>query len=349
MSLAVVVAAVRVNAVGTGLSDGAAVALDVIAIVGTGLLYAAVARPRTAGPLQTLAVPLAVSLAVLGFTIAVAVTHDGTIDPKTALPADTETGLWGAGIGLAELGLSIIVLTSLRPLVLHRRRQATSRTWVVLLGLLVVAALMVVGRPLTEPMPVWVTIPIAASLLLGSSLALRQGWVEELTSGLRLIAAALALVLAATLVTLLAVQTMGSAMIPVGNGTGAVEAVPYATSMSRPLATLVIMALSFGALYTFTAGLVLLFGLPSADLQDQRTGERRALRSLSDLSGRVLDREALASAVAQGPVEAGLADAAWVALTDPAHGSITPRVQAASGIDLEAAANAVDVDALYRA
>ena len=349
VALVASVAALRVGAVGEGLSMPAGTVLDVIATLAMAMLYAAVARPRAAGPLQTLAVPLAVAVAVLGATVAVAVTHDGAIDPKTALPADRATALWGVSLALAELALAVIVLTSFRPLVLHRRRQATSRSWLILLGLGLVAALIVAGRPLTTPRPVLLAVPIAASLLLGSSLALRQGWVEELTSGRRLVAAALALLLAATLVTLLAVQTIGSAMIPVGNGTGAVEAVPYAMALSRSLAALVIMALAFGALYSFTAGLVLLFGLPSADVQDQRIGERRALRSLSDLSGRVLDRADLAAAVARGPVEAGLADTAWVALTAPAQGRLSPRIEAASGIDLEDAARAVDVEALYRA
>ncbi len=349
MGLVLVVAAVRIGATGEGLSQTSSVVLDLLAILGTGALYGAVARPRSMGPLQTLAVPFAVALAVLGFTAVVAAVHDGTIDPKTALPIDRETAMWGAGVALAELGLSIIVLSSLRPLVLHRRRRATSTTWAVLLLLGLTAAVIVAGRPVTSPAPMLLAVPIVGSLLLATSLSLRQGWVEELTSGRRLIAAALALALATVLVGLLYLQQAGPAMMQIGNGTGPVEAVAYTVSMSRSLASLITLALSFGGLYAFTAGLVLLFGLPSADLQDQRTGERRALRSLSDLSGGVLDRSALTAAVAQGPVEAGLADAAWVALTDPAQGSLTPRVEAAAGIVLEAAERAVDVDALYRA
>ena len=165
--------------------------------------------------------------------------------------------------------------------------------------------------------------------MIGTGLALRQRWTGALTSGQRLGAAGLALALAAALVGILWLQSAGPSVLLVGDGSGEVGAVTYAAALSRSLGAVTTLALAWGALYSLSAALVLLLGLPSADRQDQRAGERRALRSLADVSGRLLDRAALADAVARGPVEAGLADAAWVALTDPARGQLTPAVVAA--------------------
>lgn len=343
-----VVAAVRASAGAEGLGTGIPFALDVTAVLASGALYVAVVRPRTAGPLQTLTVPLAFALGVLATTVIAAATHDGSIDPKTALPADSPTAMWTAVLGGAELGLAVVVLASLRPLALHRRRQPTAVAWGALLGLAATAAFVVAGRPVTDLAPPLLVVPVVGTIGAAAALALRQRWITALTSGQRLGAAGLALALSATLAALIYAQMGGPALLLVGDGTGEVRAIPHVMALSWSLSVLVLLSLAFGGLYALAAGLTLLLG-PSADAQVQRAGERRALQSLADLSGRLLDRSALAAAVARGPVEAGLGDAAWVAFTDPARGVITPRVAAAEGLAIEAAERAVDADALYRA
>lgn len=347
-----VVAAVRGATVaeGAAVGSGLAVGLDLVAILaGVGLYCALAGSGRRPGPLQGFAVSLLMGLGVLGLVLAVGTYHEGSLDPKTGFPDGALTATWAAVIGTAEAALGAVVLASLRPLALHRRRRSTLVTWYVFLGLVVVTALPVAGRPLTVYAPT-VMAPLAVvAVLVGTVLALRQRWIGDLTSRKRLGAGALALALAATLAGLLYVQSEGPGVLLVGDGTGEVRAMPYTAALSRSLAALVLTTVVFGALYGLAAALSLLFGLSSADVQDQRAGERRALRSLADLSGRLLDRAELAAAVARGPVEAGFGDAAWVALTDPAHGSIRPVVVAAEGIGLEAAGRAADADALYRA
>ncbi len=332
-------------------SPAGAIALDVVAVAALVLGYVALAGLRTSGQgaLRSLSVPLAVALGVLGLAVAIGLGHSGRIDPKTSLPKTIETASWTGVLGLAEAGLAVVVLAFLRPLVLHRRRQATVWAWAVLMGLGLGAALTVAGRPLTAQTPMAMIPFLVGTVVLGTGLALRQRWVSGLTSGQRLGAAGLSLALAGALGAILYVQSVGPAVLPIGDGSGAVESVSYVEGLSRSLGEVTALAIAFGGLYALTAALVLLLGLPSADRQDQRAGERRALRSLADLSGRLLDRHALATAIAQGPVEAGLADAAWVGLTDPTRGSLTPVVLAAHGIDLDAATAAADVEALYRA
>ncbi len=331
--------------------DAVAVGLDLGAMVALVMGYAALAGIRTSGEgaLRSLSAPLALALAVLGLTVVAGVLHTGLVDPKTSLPATSETAVWTAVVGLAEAALAVVVLAFLRPLVLHRRRRATVWAWIALLVLMLCAGLTVAGRPLTDRAPAVMVPFLVGAVVVGTGLALRQRWVGALTSGQRLGAAGLSLALSAALAGLIYVQMAGPAVLPIGDGTGEVGTVMFAAALSRSLGAVTLLALAFGGLYSMTSGLVLLLGLPTADRQDQRAGERRALRSLADLSGRLLDRAELATAIARGPVEAGLADAAWVGLTDPARGTLVPVVLAAHGLALDAAAAAADTEALYRA
>ncbi|PAP76886.1 PP2C family protein-serine/threonine phosphatase [Rubrivirga marina] len=347
-----VVAAARGAAVTGGAAAGlaAAIGLDVLAVGAAAALYFALAGTggRT-GPLRSLAVPFGLGLGVLVLTLAVGAGFDGYIDPKTGLPDRTLTVVWAAVLGTSEAALGATLLASLRPLALHGRRRSTLLLWATFLGLTVLTALTVAGRPLVVYVPTAMAVFGAASVLAGVALALRQRWISDLARRHRVAAGALALGLSATMVALLYVQFGGPGALPVGDGTGRIPDFPYTAVLSRSLAALVLSVTVFGALYGLATALSLLFGLSTAAAQDQRAGERRALRSLADLSGRVLDRAELAAAIARGPVDARLGDAAWVALTDPSHGNIRPTVVAASGLTLDAATRAADADALYRA
>lgn len=328
-----------------------AIGLDLIVILAAAAAYAALVVPRPGGatPLRLLWTPLLIGLGVLGAEALTGWLHEGGIDPKTALPVDLTTALLASGVGLLDALLALTVLVSLRPLILYRRRRGTVTAWWILLGFGMAAALTFTGRPIDEYGPRTMLPFLIGAVVVGTGLSFRQSWVGALTVRQRTAAAALALALAATLVGLIYVRIAGPAHLLVGDGSGEVEAVPYTAALSRPLGVMVLLSTAFGGLYAFAAGLLLLLGLPGADAQDQRLGERRALRSLVDLSGRLLDRSALAATVARGPVEAGLGDAAWVALTDPSRGVLLPEVVASEGIGIEKAAAAVDAEALARA
>ena len=328
-----------------------AMGMDVIVILSVIAGYVVLATPRagSGSPHRLLWVPFLLGLGVLAAEALTGWLHVGTIDPKTSLPADLTTAVVASAVGVVDTVLALAILVSLRPLVLYRRRRATVTAWGLLLGLGLAAALTFAGRPLDEYGPAAMLPFVVGAVLVGTGLSARQGWVGALTFRQRMTAAFLALGVAVTLGGLIYIRIAGPALLPVGDGSGDVGSVPYTAALSRPLGVVVLLSTAFGGLYAFAAGLWLLFGLPVADAQDQRVGERRALRSLADLSGRLLDRGALAAAIARGPVEAGLGDAAWVALTDPPRGVLTPTVVAAEGIGLEAAASASDAAALTRA
>ena len=326
-----------------------AVALDLAVVAAFAATYAVlVTRAGRPPSLRALSTPLLVGLAVLAIEVGVGWLHEGALDPKTALPVDIETAGWSAVVGIADGILAAVVLARLRPLVVGHPRRGVVLAWRALLALGLASGVLLAGRPITEPPPMMSGIFVAGTVLLAAALSARQGWAVGLERRQRAAAAALALALAATLVALIVVRSAGPAVVLIGDGSGDIANAPYTSLLSRPLGAITIVAAAVGALYALASGLVLLLGSTAAD-NDDRAGERRALRQLADLSGRLLDRPALAAAVARGPVEAGLGDLAWVALTDPGSGSVAPAVVAAEGVSVEAATGAADVRALARA
>ena len=250
----------------------------------------------------------------------------------------------GLTLGVAEAAFAVALALGLRPLVLFRRGRWTVGLWRAALGATVVSALAWAGSRI-DVAPSGPAVAFdAAAIMFGLALVLRQRWVALLSGRERLAAAGLVFALFAALVGLLALRTAGAGGLSVAGGP---ERIPASYVLSRSVGGLASLAMGLGAMYSLTAGLVLLFGLPAAE--PARAGERRAFQALAGFAGSVLDRAALVQAIAHGPVEAGLADAAWVVLSDLDHGDLTARVAAAEGLTVDAATAAADSDALARA
>ena len=344
---ALVVGGTRVvyGVVGVPVSAGTSVALDVLAVAAVVAAYALAGRlAGAAHPLRALYTLLFASAGVLAAEWAVgAAVGISTQTRGAGLAAGPGVVLAGAGLGMAEAALAVAVAVALRPLVLYRRGRWTVGLWRLAGAAAVVSALGWAGQPADAP-PEGARVAFdGAAVVCGLALVLRQRWVGVLTGRQRLAAAVLALALAAALVAVVVVRIAGPAGLPSGD----VDRVPVAGLLSHSVSTLSALAVALGALYALTAGLVLVFQFPAAE--PARAGERRAFQSLAGLSGGLLDRPALVAAIARGPVEAGLADTAWVALSDAATGSLTVHVAAAHGVDPADAAARVDVDALARA
>ncbi|HEX8385498.1 MAG TPA: PP2C family protein-serine/threonine phosphatase, partial [Rubricoccaceae bacterium] len=342
------VAAARVAYALVGLAPSSltAVGLDVLAVAAVAAGYAIAAqRAPGATPLRALYGLLAAAAGLAALEWGVGAAADGGLRPG-GLADGLETVGAGAGLGVAEAALVVALGLGLRPLVLYRRGRLTVALWRTAAAAALVAALAWSGRPADVPPSGPAVALDAVAVALGLALVLRQRWVAALVGRQRLGAAALAFALAAALVGLLALRSGAAGGMPV-YGAGGAEQVPYSYVLSRSLGSLATLAMGFGALYGLTAGLVLVFQLPAAE--PTRAGERRAFQSIAGFSGRLLDRPALAAAVARGPVEAGLAEAAWVVLSDPSAGDLAYRVAAAEGLDAATAEAAVDADALVRA
>ena len=323
--------------------------MDALALGADVLVYALLAwawRRRsldTADPLRALWAPLVAGLVLLGLEVGIGWWSDGRIDPKTLLPTDTLTVALASFVGVAEGVVGVGMLLSLRPLILYRRRRWTVRVWRVFLGLILVTGIVNTGWPpraIDTPLQIGA---LALTLGLGLLLALRQGWVVSLSLRDRAFGALLAVGLAAVCVGLLSTRTDADVTL---DAPTIAHATNYAEVFSMALESAFEVTAAFVLLYAVTSAFVLLFQLPAATGLAQRAGERRAFRTLADLSGRVLDRGRLVDAIARGPVDGGLGDAAWLALADIEHGTLEPRVVASVGIARERAAAAADVDAL---
>ena len=323
--------------------------LDALALGADVLVYALLAwawRRRSldaSDPLRALWAPLVGGLVLLGLEVGLAAWTDGRLDPKTMLPTDALTVAVASFVGVAEGVVGVGMLLSLRPLILYRRRRWTVRAWRVFLALILVNGLVNTGWPPPAQLSGVQVGATAMALGLGLVLALRQGWVVSLSLRDRAFGALLSVGLAAVSVGLLSTRTDADVAL---DAPTIAHPTNYSEVFSLALESAFEVTMAFVLLYAVTSAFVLLFQLPAATGLAQRAGERRAFRTLADLSGRVLDRGRLVDAIARGPVDGGLGDAAWLALPDLEHGTLAPRVVASVGISRDRASAAADVDAL---
>ncbi|MFN3597876.1 MAG: PP2C family protein-serine/threonine phosphatase [Rubricoccaceae bacterium] len=327
--------------------------LDLAAVGALALAYVllAPALARTRGtPARAFWIPLVVGAGLLVAELALATLDDGRLVPTTQLPDRPTSVLVAVLTTVGQGAFAAVLALSLRPLVLYRRRRVALLLWRTAIGLSVLAALLFSLTPLTEPPPGVAVAASVAAVLAALGCVFRQGWIVALPARERVVAGALALALAACALGLLFVGGDGPARLDVVDEGGRVaERVPYGFLISRPLGVLFTNAAVFGVLYALTALLVLLFQLPAAEGLARRAGERRALSALAALAGRVLAPAELAEAIAGGPVEAGLADVAWLALADARRGSLRPTVVAACGLSPARAEALADAPALAQA
>ncbi|MEL6616877.1 MAG: hypothetical protein AAFQ43_14125, partial [Bacteroidota bacterium] len=334
-------------------SGGVRIGLDLVAILAVGLAYLLLTGRRRQGlsaqtaPIRTMGWLLVLALSLLGLEALFAVIVDGTLDPKTGLPMDPETATVAGIAAFAEGLFAGALLAGLRSLVLYRRRPLAVWLWgAFMLGLLGVGLSRIATLPSDENVRILTALLTVFTVLAALGCAFRQGWVGVLTLRQRAIAAAIALGLAAALVGLFVLRAEGPARLAIVGAITDRGALPYAAAISVPIDSITRLILTGGTLYGLTAALVLLFQLPTSEALAQRAGERDAMRALARLSGRGLDVDSLASAVAAAPVEAGLADMAWVALPAAETGSLVPRIAAAHPLSPEVATAAADARAL---
>lgn len=268
---------------------------------------------------------------------------EGQMNPRTSLSGDIETAIATVVLAFMETSFAVVILHSIRPLVLFRRTRVTRRIWQAMLATMGLAALSTaLLLPSANP-------SLVTSLLLFVSVApmvycaFRLGWIVPLTFRHKLMSMLFSAGLAGLIGLVLFQQFVGLASA-VGSFTG--DRVPYVHLFSRSLGEIVVFSLVFGLLYTITAVLSLLFHLPTTQAFAQQTGEIRAFKALAELSSEVLDRDQLVETISGSPVLAGIAESAWIALIDPASGSLTPQVVAASGVTKQDAIRLVAIEAL---
>jgi len=260
------------------------------------------------------------------------------IDPERGIPLGLAAAVQVVGLATIEGAVAIVLLAALRGLVLFKRTGASVRNWRIQVGLMVAAAAVLAG---TGPLEEATDVVLHVILLVGAVLfmvanAFRLAWIVYLPLRQKVWAIALVVGLIALLVAFLTNRAdagwMGAFVLRDGVRTGGTLEIPLSAVFSQPLSQFVTLSLAFGVLYAVTALLALLFHLPVAGALQQKSGEMEALQALARLSGQVFDRERLVETIASAPVEAGVAQAAWLALIEPGTGSLRPRLAAAHGL-----------------
>jgi phosphoserine phosphatase RsbU/P len=261
------------------------------------------------------------------------------IDPERGIPVGFAAAIQVVGLATIEAAVALVLLAALRGLVLFKRSGASVRNWRIQVGLMVAAALVLAGiGPLEEPNSVVLhVILFVAAVLFMVANAFRLSWIVYLPFRQKAWAIALCVALIALLAAFLwnranAGWMGGAFVLRDGVHGGSALEIPLSAVFSQPLSQFVYLALAFGVLYAATALLALLFHLPTAGALQQKSGEMEALQALARLSGQVFDRERLVETIASAPVEAGVAQAAWLALIEPGSGSLRPRLVAAHGL-----------------
>lgn len=306
---------------------------------GAGWLLSEYIGRRGFNPVRALWTPLvAAALGLVLATLLVALTGGpAVIDLKTGVPDGFASVTQVVGVALVEAAVALVLLFSLRTLVLFKRTAVSVRNWRILVGAMTAASLALLGTAPTDLVNenflhiVLLVFAVGAMVLN----AFRLSWIVYLPFRQKMLTLGLCLGLIVALAYLLQLRYVegGIALGPGSDfGPDLDLDLTLTAVFSQPLSQFVMMVFAFGILYASTAVLSLLFHLPTAAALQQKTGEMEALQALARLSGEVFDRDRLVDTIAGAPVEAGVAQAAWLALIDAGSGSLAPKITAALGL-----------------
>lgn len=328
--------------------------LSVAACVGVfAFLLSGFFTRRLFNPARALWTPLVTGAlgALLAAGLVAATGGSVEVDLETAVPEGFADVTQIVGVALIETVVALVLLFSLRALVLFKRTAGSVRNWRIMIGLMVAAALVLVGSGATDPVNsnLFHVILVGAAVVAMVLNAFRLAWIVYLSFRQKMIALGLSVGLIVLLAYFLQMRYV-AAGVPMRDmpAVGPELELTLTTIFSQPLSQFVVMTFGFGVLYATTAVLSLLFHLPTAAALQQKTGEMEALQALARLSGEVFDRDKLVDTIAGAPVEAGVAQATWLALIDEESGSLAPKIAAANGLTPMQIKALTDYEALAR-
>ncbi|PSQ75608.1 MAG: protein serine phosphatase [Bacteroidetes bacterium QH_8_67_23] len=320
-----------------GETGAAALMQEGLALIGFAALWIAVqpvAERWSASPLRRLGA-LIVAGAGLGGTVALV-----TFIEPAGEASSTGAVLQRHGLVLMEMAFVFFLLLQLRRLALYRRTRVAQRNWRLMLLLMSIAALTAFGHPPGRDPGALQVLPMSAAVALMVVNSFRLSWIVDLSVRQKGAGAALSVgvLVAVSLSMSLPMQSPGSAL-PV---------------YSYALHWFALQAGIFGILYSLTTLLSLVFHLPTTGDVQRKTDETAVLHNLTQLVEQTFDAERLSKSIAAAPVEAGLADAAWLALPGGASERLirddateAPQVVAAAPLAAAEAERAVDLETLF--
>jgi serine phosphatase RsbU (regulator of sigma subunit) len=321
--------------------------LVILACYGTlWLLLSSQFKQRQTPPIRIFWTTLLFGIGLIGVALGIAQIgrvpgFDATagFDYETDVPLTLATVAKMNLLSLLEATFFFIVLLRFRDLVLFKRTRSSQRNWYLMLGFILLAALTTFMKPPREDeisfLQAITFIPAVAFMVINS---FRLSWIVHLSFKEKMAVIGLSSLLLALLATSLGVG--GDSLRP---GVSL-----YLSYYSFPLSIFMMLSVIFGILYCITALLSLIFHLPTTSDFQRKTDEITAMHSLTHLVNQVFDPENLVSTITASPVEAGSADAAWLAIADPETGSLRPRIVATHNIAPALVAELIDTAAFYQ-
>ena len=306
------------------------------------LLLSDAFRRQRATPAKAFWHTLFLGTVLIGLAFASAVFIPGGFS-ETNMPLTLTTIVKMNLLSLLEATFFFVLLLRFRDLVLFKRTKTSQRNWYLMLGFMLLAALAAFTKSGTEvgwkeTLLELAIIPSVALMLVSS---FRISWIVHLSFREKMeIIGLLTLMLGLLGFLGISAFTLGGPDLVPGVS-------PYLENYSYPLSEFMLLAGIFGFLYSMTALLSLLFHLPTTSDFQRRADEMAVMHSLTDLVNQVFDLEKLVSTITASPVEAGSADAAWLAVADPETGSLRPRIIATHNILPALVSELVDTQAFY--
>ncbi len=259
-------------------------------------------------------------------------------------PATVTVYIKSALLAVVVIGFCFILVLRFRDLVRFRRTKKGERNWKLLLVFMLLSTS--VGFAAEGALPVLIQSIFTVSTIL-PALALitinvfRISWIVHMPARQKAFVVLLGLLVLGGLTGVWGLP----ADAPISLHPDVLA--PYLIYYSIPLFIFVLLSLVFGLLYTLSSVLSLIFHLPTSEDFRRSVDEIAAMQSLTALVREAVDFDKLAARIVATPVEAGRANAAWLAILEYESGSLDPKIVATHKISAEKAGTFFNTSALY--
>ncbi|GAB5518064.1 MAG: hypothetical protein RhofKO_03150 [Rhodothermales bacterium] len=254
---------------------------------------------------------------------------DGYGDYPLSLLAVVKANL----ISLGTVAFGLLLIIQFRQLVLFKRTKSSQRNWYIMLGLILLTSLTALWVE-TGAAEIILLIPAVVMITIN---AFRLSWIVYLSFKEKMVVSGLSLLLFVLLL-------LGFAGFVDDDVIIAGSLVGYYSPM---LYTFSVLTYLFGMLYCATSLLSLIFHLPTTTDFQRKAGEMAAMQSLTRLVSQVFDAETLYSTITSSPIEASLANTAWLVIPEVRDGALRSRIVAATNTTPAFLNEVLDAKALY--
>ncbi len=262
-------------------------------------------------------------------------------DYNTGAPIVITTIIKSTLLSLFALIFTLYMIFRIRDLVLFKRTKTAQRNWYLMIAVMIIASLTFFMKSPQDDPSLFQRIALIPPLGLMVVNSLRASWIVYLNFKEKLISISLSM--------LLLIFLLASVGIPPFQNPFPFlkDLFIYVKFYNFSLHIFVMLGIGFGLLYSTASLLLLLFHLPTTGDFQRKEHERAVMHSLTDLINQASDPEKLYAHIAASPVEAGSAQASWLAVADPQTGSLVPQIVATNKVTPGRVNRLIDTTAFY--